>query len=181
MISTPERFAAIGHSRLVTNGAAMHPDNNQPVVGNGLATVHNGIIVNVDELWKEHPQLTCRTQVDTEVFVALMEAYQKAEPLENAVRKVFHDIFGMASTLNLFAGSGRFIAATNNGSLYSVVSDSGKTIVFASESLTLDRLIRSGSDIRRLFSIGEVRQLHAGGRADAFADRYGTNALLPER
>ena len=155
-------FAAIGHSRLVTNGAAMHPNNNQPVVGKGLVTVHNGIIVNVDDLWKQHPELTCRTQVDTEVFVALMEAYQKTEPLENAVRKVFHDIFGMASTLNLFADSGRFVAATNNGSLYCVMSDSGKTIVFASESLTLHRLIRSGGETKRLFSTGKIRQLRAG-------------------
>jgi glutamine---fructose-6-phosphate transaminase (isomerizing) len=177
MITTPEfhsfwkrsfdvsegSFAAIGHSRLVTNGAAMHPDNNQPVVGKGLVTVHNGIIVNVEELWKQHPELTCRTQVDTEVFVALMEAYQKTEPLDIAVRKVFQEIFGMASTLNLFADSGRFVAATNNGSLYRVMSGSGKTVVFASESLTLDRLIRScGGEIKQLFSGSEVKQLRAG-------------------
>ena len=156
-------FAAIGHSRLVTNGAAMHPDNNQPVVGKGLVTVHNGIIVNVDELWTQHPELTCRTQVDTEVFVALLEEYQKTEPLETAVRKVFGEIFGMASTLNLFADSGRFVAATNNGSLYRVMSVSGKTAVFASESLTLDRLIRScGDEIKQLFSGSEVKQLRAG-------------------
>ena len=176
MITTPEyhafwkrsfapeagTFAAMGHSRLVTNGTAMRPNNNQPVVGKGLVTVHNGIVVNVDELWKQHPELTCKTQVDTEVLVALMELYQKTETLENAVRKAFREISGMASTLNLFAGCGQFVAATNNGSLYYVVSAGGKTVLFASESLTLDRLIRTSGAGKQCFAGSEIRQLRAG-------------------
>ncbi len=71
----------------------------------------------------------------------------------------------MASTLNLFANCGRFVAATNNGSLYRVVSRSGRTAAFASESLTLVRLIQSNADARRLFDPLAITQLRAG---DAF-------------
>ena len=36
----------LGHSRLITNGL----EDNQPVVRNGLACIHNGIIVNENEI-----------------------------------------------------------------------------------------------------------------------------------
>ena len=158
-------FAAIGHSRLVTNGSALKPENNQPVAGTGVVTVHNGILVNIDALWQNHPELTRHAEVDTEAFVALLEAYQKKDSLENAVRKTFAEISGMASTLNLFVNCNRFVAATNNGSLYRVVSRSGKTAAFASESLTLVRLIQGNAAARRLFDPAAITQLHA---ADVF-------------
>lgn len=160
--TSSKTFAAIGHSRLVTNGSALHPDNNQPVAGRGLVTVHNGILVNVDALWQNHPELTRHAEVDTEAFVSLLESYQKTDSLENAVRRTYAEISGMASTLNLFASSGHFIAATNNGSLYRVVSRSGKTAAFASESLTLARLIRDNAAARRLFDPADITQLCAG-------------------
>jgi predicted glutamine amidotransferase len=159
---TSSSFAAIGHSRLVTNGSALHPDNNQPVAGHGLVTVHNGILVNVDDLWKNHPELTRHAEVDTEAFVALLESYQKTDGLNQAVRRTYDEIFGMASTLNLFAGCGRFVAATNNGSLYYVFSRSGQTAAFASESLTLARLIRANPAAKRLFDPTGIKQLRAG-------------------
>ena len=39
----------MGHSRLITNGLA----DNQPVVRDGIGVLHNGIIVNEVELWKQ--------------------------------------------------------------------------------------------------------------------------------
>lgn len=160
--SSAASFAAIGHSRLVTNGSALRPANNQPVAGKGLVSVHNGILVNVDDLWRNHPELHRQAEVDTEAFVALLEAYQKTGSLETAVRTTYREISGMASTLNLFASCRRFVAATNNGSLYRVVSRSGKTAAFASESLTLARLIRDNADARRLFDPAAITQLRAG-------------------
>ena len=35
-------FIAFGHSRLVTNGSQLDNQNNQPVVKNGIITIHNG-------------------------------------------------------------------------------------------------------------------------------------------
>ena len=42
---------AIGHSRLVTNGAESVTRNNQPVISKYSVGIHNGIVVNDDELW----------------------------------------------------------------------------------------------------------------------------------
>ncbi len=155
-------FAAIGHSRLVTNGSALLPDNNQPVAGSGLVSVHNGILVNVDALWQSHPELTRHAEVDTEAFVALVEAYRTEGSFAHALSKTYREISGMASTLNLYAASGQFAAATNNGSLYYVLSRSGKSAAFASESLTLARLIRDHAAAKRLFDPADIRQLRAG-------------------
>ena len=38
---------AMGHSRLITNGLS----DNQPVVRDGLVLIHNGIVVNDDQVW----------------------------------------------------------------------------------------------------------------------------------
>ncbi len=39
----------LGHSRLITNG--LH--DNQPVIRDNIAVIHNGIIVNENEIWKK--------------------------------------------------------------------------------------------------------------------------------
>ncbi|MEY4134119.1 MAG: hypothetical protein RL386_469, partial [Bacteroidota bacterium] len=54
-------FAAIVHSRLVTNGYEHDNHNNQPVVTGSSIAVHNGIIVNYREIWHNHPQLIRET------------------------------------------------------------------------------------------------------------------------
>src|SRR4030042_3966883 len=65
-------FAAIGHSRLVTNGSQEDNNNNQPVIKKGLVAVHNGIITNVAGLWAAHPNLKRAFEVDTEVFLEIL-------------------------------------------------------------------------------------------------------------
>src|SRR5690606_8900815 len=44
-------FCAFGHARLVTNGSQLKEQNNQPVIKDDFITIHNGIIVNGDDLW----------------------------------------------------------------------------------------------------------------------------------
>ena len=46
-----KNIAVFGHARLTTNGTQLEDENNQPVIKDGLIGIHNGIIVNVDELW----------------------------------------------------------------------------------------------------------------------------------
>ena len=46
------KIAVIGHSRLVTNGGQGFTENNQPVVTENYAGIHNGIVVNDTELRK---------------------------------------------------------------------------------------------------------------------------------
>jgi glucosamine 6-phosphate synthetase-like amidotransferase/phosphosugar isomerase protein len=46
-----------GHSRLITNGLS----DNQPVISKGVCVLHNGIIVNYDEIW---PTLSEKRQLN---------------------------------------------------------------------------------------------------------------------
>ena len=43
----------MGHARMVTNGSADNMDNNQPVIRNDLICIHNGIITNAEEIWRD--------------------------------------------------------------------------------------------------------------------------------
>ena len=69
--------AFIGHTRLATNGTYSDNTNNQPVIGKSSVVVHNGIIVNTDQLWKRHSYLHKKLDVDTEIFIQLYEHYVK--------------------------------------------------------------------------------------------------------
>ncbi len=47
-------FCLIGHSRLVTNGYEHFNKNNQPFTKNNIVGIHNGIIVNIEQLWQKY-------------------------------------------------------------------------------------------------------------------------------
>lgn len=134
-------MALFGHTRLVTNGAQTRAENNQPVVYQGGVIVHNGIVVNVDELWARNPDLERRSEVDTEIIIALIRKYIAAgsAPVQ-AVRKAFAEIRGMASVVVTFDDLQILILATNNGSLYTATSRKHGTTYFASESYILKRI-----------------------------------------
>ena len=68
----PTGLTWTGHTRLVTNGFQSNSDNNQPVVARGTIAVHNGIIVNDNELWARYPDMVRQSEVDTEVLVNLL-------------------------------------------------------------------------------------------------------------
>lgn len=134
-------FSAIGHSRLVTNGTEDEHDNNQPVYANGVAGVHNGIIVNDTQLWDKYSDMVRKYEVDTEVIFSLIGyLYQNLglSPVE-AVRRLFNEIEGAASIATFFDNLNNIILATNNGSLYFVKDQENSQIVFGSEYFILDQ------------------------------------------
>jgi glucosamine 6-phosphate synthetase-like amidotransferase/phosphosugar isomerase protein len=71
-VDTP--VAIIGHSRLVTNGSSRKNENNQPVNYGKITVIHNGIIVNVDELWLKHPTLVRSAEIDSEIIAAMIDS-----------------------------------------------------------------------------------------------------------
>lgn len=152
----------LGHSRLVTNGSENTKDNNQPVYDKNVVTVHNGIIVNVEELWQEHPELQREHEVDTEIFVKLFEKYlNERNQADCALSKVYSEISGMASTISFLDSQNMLIAATNNGSLYYCTSRDEESILFASESLILCRLIEQ-CHLEKKFDFHQIKQIEAG-------------------
>jgi glutamine---fructose-6-phosphate transaminase (isomerizing) len=135
-------FSVFGHARLVTNGSQLHEVNNQPVIKDDILVIHNGIIVNVDEIWEKHPELKREYSIDTEIIPALIrKGLDKGNGLIAACNAAFSELAGTYSLAMLFADSDEFVFATNNGSFY-YITDDENYFVFASESYFLDRLLK---------------------------------------
>ncbi|MCD4832947.1 MAG: hypothetical protein K8R31_04065 [Bacteroidales bacterium] len=130
---------AFGHARLVTNGTQLNDENNQPMVKDGIIAIHNGIVVNVNELWEKHPEIKRNYEIDTEVFLSLIRYnIQQNKSLEESVSASINEVFGTVSTAMVFDDLNKFVLATNNGSLYTIHNQ--KDIVFfASERYMLSK------------------------------------------
>jgi glutamine---fructose-6-phosphate transaminase (isomerizing) len=154
----------LGHSRLVTNGKETTDSNNQPVDRSNTVGVHNGIIVNVDEIWKTHPHLTQRTELDSESFFALVEdGVQQQKEIIDVLPESFGKIEGMASIAGFVKKDGSYYIATNNGSIYYInASFQGeRAVVFASESFIIGEIEKQMKPVLKDWQM-EVRQLQAG-------------------
>jgi glutamine---fructose-6-phosphate transaminase (isomerizing) len=136
---------AFGHARLVTNGSQLEESNNQPIIKDDIICVHNGIVVNVDELWKEHADLIRENEIDSEVIPALIRMeLNNGNSLVSSVVKTVDKVFGTASIALTFTDLNKFVLATNNGSLY-VLHNNVDIIYFASERAMLKGLIKKMS------------------------------------
>ena len=155
-------ISAIGHARLVTNGLQGIDANNQPVWRDDVVVIHNGIVVNVDDLWAKHKELQPRADVDTEVIAALFHKSRRAgASVENALASVFGEIYGETSIALFERGLEAMVLATNTGSPYVATSKAGKGVFFASERHICDELVR-GPEAIAGFQGAEVRQIPAG-------------------
>jgi hypothetical protein len=122
----------LGHSRLITNGL----EDNQPVFRKSIAVIHNGIIVNDEEIWtildKER-----NYKIDSEVIVAIAEEFiEKGGSIEDIPKEVMRLCKGVVSCAMIFKNHGKLLLFSNNGSLYS--GKSGSDFYFASERFGLD-------------------------------------------
>ena len=133
----------IGHSRLVTDGEEYHNYNNQPVVKEGMVVVHNGIIVNVSELWKKYDNKIRTTDLDSEIIPVIFSSSYEKQSFDFAVNNLFREIYGMTSIAILFEKLENLLLATNNGSLYYVSDVSGESLFFCSERQIVLNLITS--------------------------------------
>ncbi len=133
-------FAVMGHSRLVTNGSQLNEGNNQPVVKDGVIGIHNGIIVNEEDLWSHHPDIHRAYEIDTEVMLALIRKYIRAGwDVATATSKTITEIFGTVAAAFFVDDLDMLAMATNNGSLY-VLTDERGLLAFASEEYFLKRM-----------------------------------------
>jgi len=136
---------AFGHARLVTDGSQLKPFNNQPVIKDDIVLVHNGIIVNVNELWQNHPDLYREFQIDTEIINALFNKHLKENiGISNAIKKSLDQLKGTYSIAGFFAKYNAILLATNNGSLY-YVTDYKNYFFFASEEYYLKKISKTSS------------------------------------
>lgn len=139
-VDTP--FIAIAHSRLVTNGAAERDDNNQPIRRCGATVIHNGIVVNVDELWEAHPHLQRSAEVDTEIISAIVGNHiQLGCAPEIAARKIYAALKGSASIAWVHQNTNCLMLCTNTGDIYTYNDPDNGYFLFASERYILAEVL----------------------------------------
>lgn len=124
----------MGHSRLITNGL----DDNQPVLRDGVGVLHNGIIVNHEQLWDALDK-TRALQIDTEVIAALVaSAVERDGHAGNVAAAVLGVVKGVAACAVVLPALGKLCLFSNNGSLY--VGSNGDCTYFSSEAFPLQEL-----------------------------------------
>lgn len=134
----------IGHSRLVTHGHESVDANNQPVVKGQLIGVHNGIIVNEQEIWSALSGQSQLTELDSEALFALIQdQLLEKSSLKDSIETSIALTRGTASIACLSLAKQQLALCTNNGSLYAS-SNEGITL-FSSEKYILQSLFASTS------------------------------------
>ena len=140
--TSTQALAVLAHSRLVTNGTAQLPQNNQPVRSSHVTMIHNGICVNVDALWAANPALKRHAEVDTEVMAALADrACAEGAGPAAATQAVFAELKGAASVAWMHDAASTVTLATNTGDLYYADLHDQGFLVFASERYILESAI----------------------------------------
>lgn len=150
--------AVMGHARMVTNGSGRNPNNNQPVIRGDFVCIHNGIIVNDEAVWKDHPDMERQDEVDTEVLLALLQKYMEKDSLQGAFAKCLKELKGSLSIALIDKKSDRLLLYTNVGSLYIVLSKTRDMVLFASERYILEQAVVT-SELHRYFRPAGIRQM----------------------
>jgi glucosamine--fructose-6-phosphate aminotransferase (isomerizing) len=105
---------AFGHSRLITNGLF----DNQPVVRDEIILIHNGIIVNDDDVWANLNQKR-EFEIDSEAIIGLaIEYLNKGNSIDELSNIIFDKCIGSISSAIAFPKLGKLCLLSNNGSLY---------------------------------------------------------------
>lgn len=123
----------LGHTRLSTHGASDNPKHNQPVLKDGFAVFHNGIILESPDSQAIHD-----FSLDSELIAeaALMGSGSNAT-LESSLLKLVGE-----NTCLLVDPSGEIKAFTNVGNLYTLIDSRGNTWI-ASEAKFLEKVFRA--------------------------------------
>lgn len=154
-------LAIVGHSRLVTNGKQTCNENNQPVIRDGLVGIHNGIVVNVDELWRTAAAAPRQSEVDTEIILHLLHRHLQAGlTSRKALARMFTQISGTASIALLAQQRSEVLLASNNGSLYIASNGTDSPVFFASERYIMEQLLQGvGRAYGKVDSVRQVRPM----------------------
>lgn len=134
----------MGHSRLITNGLA----DNQPIYRDSICVIHNGIIVNAQDIWHKLNQ-TPSQEIDTEVIAAIAaDTLQQGGSFHQIADRVLDLCDGVVACAVALPKEGKLCLFSNNGSLY--LGKKKHTFYFASERHPLLQLAcESVEQIRR--------------------------------
>jgi glutamine phosphoribosylpyrophosphate amidotransferase len=149
----------IGHSRLITNSMK----ENQPIVKDGMILIHNGIVVNEDDIWAEFEQKR-EQKIDSEAILApFLAGIQNKKPLSQICDSVLRKVQGTLSCAICLTKLGKLVLISNTGSLY--YGQKLQSNVFASEKsflkevgVTNVRNIKNSYVILDIPEAGEISQ-----------------------
>ena len=123
-----------GHSRLITNG--LH--DNQPVFRDDITVLHNGIIVNTDDIWKKI-SIKRELEIDSEAIAGLALHFQKrGVSFFDMPKEILDECKGAVSVVLIFHKLGKILLFSNTGSLYAGHKDGSD--FFASEEYSLRQI-----------------------------------------
>lgn len=104
----------MGHSRLITNGLS----DNQPVVREGISLIHNGIIVNENEVWQQL-DVERMFEIDSEAILGVaLNHIGRGESVEDLPQQIFSMCKGTISAAIAIPKLGKICLLSNNGSLF---------------------------------------------------------------
>jgi glucosamine--fructose-6-phosphate aminotransferase (isomerizing) len=124
----------IGHSRLITNGLS----DNQPVFRDSIVVIHNGIVVNHEELWGKVSGKR-QQEIDSEIIAAIAaDVIGSTGRVEEVPAAVVGMCKGIVACAIAFPKLGKACLFSNNGSLY--YGTIGQASYFASERYPLEKI-----------------------------------------
>lgn len=153
----------MGHSRLITNGMA----DNQPVYRDDICVIHNGIVVNHEEIW---PKLgkTRHLEIDTEVIPAIASEHLEAGgSIEGIAAAVLGLCKGVVACAMALPKLGKLVLFSNNGSLYAGAKNGA--VYFASEAYPLS--VIGCEDVRQVREEGMIIDIPASDSPIEVTDR----------
>lgn len=170
-VKVGETGMVMGHSRLITNGLS----DNQPVVRDGIIVIHNGIIVNHEEIWLSLSRKRTLI-VDTEVIAALAaEVLDAGGAVSDIPVRVIDACKGVVACALAIPKLGKLVLFSNNGSLYLGEKDGG--FRFSSESFPLKEA--GCANIRQIFD-AEIIDIPVSDTISLKDHKGRTQNLIPE-
>lgn len=161
----------MGHSRLITNGLK----DNQPVVRDNIAVIHNGIIVNDEQVWKSL-NIERKFEIDSEAIIGVtLQHLQSGGNIQQIAEKVLSTCIGTISCALIIPEYGKALVFSNNGSLY--VGDSDDSIYFSSEKYPLEVL--ACNNVKQVRTEGFVIDIPKADTMKVFDDNTRNEDLIP--
>ena len=163
----------MGHSRLITNGLG----DNQPVLREDVCVIHNGIVVNHEEIWDKIGKVR-ELQIDTEVIPAIAAAHlESGGAVEDIPARVLGLCKGVVACAMALPRLGKLVLFSNNGSLY--VGQKDGATYFASEAYPLS--VVGCTDVEQVKDEGRVIDIPASDAAYGVSNKVGRKTnLIPE-
>lgn len=161
-----------GHSRLITNGSK----DNQPLVMSENILIHNGIVVNVDEVF-ENNDFERKLEIDSEIILAIFNKNRiNGLTIKDSINEIYKLCKGTISSVIYSKSDNSLILFSNNGSLYTGILN-GSTL-FASEEYPLKEL--GCKEINQVYDPVEINlDLHFDGNS-TFIDVDETNTRIKD-